>query len=122
MSKMERNQKRRGFMKSILSIVAKPSAPVQCSSKVKPSPPSQPRQSGHVRFYKEEISSAKIPPSMPRTFSAAKPVAGFYGSSTTGVFNDYGGDENVDMKAANYISNVRERFKLANVDLGHRMR
>jgi hypothetical protein len=121
MSKMERNQKRRGFMKSILSVVAKPSAPVQCSSKVKPSPP---RQSGHVGFYKEEISSAKPPPSMPRTFSGAKPVAGFYGSSTTGVFclNDFGGDENVDMKAANYISNVRERFKLVNVDLDHRMR
>ena len=122
---MERNQKRRGFMKSILSIVAKPSAPVQCSSKVKPSPPSPPRQSGRVGFYKEEISSAKTPPSMPKTISAGKPVAGFYGSSTTGVFdclNDYGGDENVDMKATNYITNVRERFKLVNVDLDHRVR
>lgn len=120
---MERNHKRRGFMRSIFSLAAKPSAPVQYSSKmINPSPPTQP---GHVGFYKEE-SSTKNPSLMPKsTFSAAKHVPGFHGSSTTGVFDwhsDYGGDENVDTKAANYISNVRERFKLVNADLDHRTR
>lgn len=129
-SKMERNHKRRGFMKSIFSLAAaKPSAPAQCSSKVKPSPPTQSAHVGQA-FYKEEISvkNPSLIVSKTGTFSEAKPVAGrFHGSSsTTGlVFDchtDYGGDEDVDMKAANYISNVRERFKLVNVDLDHRMR
>jgi hypothetical protein len=131
-SKMERNHKRRGFMKIMFSVVAaKPSAPAQCSTKVKPSPP--PTQSAHVGcqgFYKEDVSvkNPSLIMSKTSTFSEAKPVAGFHGSSSSsiGVFDshsgDFGGDEDVDMKAAKYISNVRERFKLVNADLDQRMR
>lgn len=58
---------------------------------------------------------------MPKALFSAKPAGlhgyngDFHGSS------DYHGDENVDKKAASYISYVRERFKHEKVDSDHRM-
>ncbi|KAB1201282.1 hypothetical protein CJ030_MR0G004522 [Morella rubra] len=121
---MERNgQKRRlGFMKSIFRA-SKPVSALRCSSsKVKPNPPSQ---FGHWGVQKEE--NLVNPSLMPKPYSsAAKSLAGLNGTITGDVHagptdRAASGEENVDMKAAKYISNVRERFKLVNVDLDQRM-
>ena len=94
----------RGFVRGkqlvkSLFRVTKPSKPVQSSSKVSPSRPCT-----HVDFPTRQSYYAN-PPS-------------FQQVSTTKLrsFPDSGGDENVDMKAATYISYVRERFKLERAD------
>ncbi|KAJ6934140.1 hypothetical protein NC652_009471 [Populus alba x Populus x berolinensis] len=94
----------RGFVRGkqlvkSLFRVTKPSKPVQSCSKVSPSRPCT-----HVDFPTRQSYYAN-PPSFQKV-------------STTKLrsFPDSGGDENVDMKAATYISYVRERFKLERAD------
>ncbi|KAL9386650.1 hypothetical protein Peur_019774 [Populus x canadensis] len=92
----------RGKLVKSLFRVTKPSKPVQSGSKVIPSPCTL--NGTHVDFPTRQSYYAN-PPSFQKV-------------STTKLrsFPDSGGDENVDMKAATYISYVRERFKLERAD------
>lgn len=112
---MEKNHKR-SFMKSI----AKSILPAQRGSKVKPIPPSQ-YSNKSTGFHSEQYfpNPSSMPKPKPKP-SSAKPT-GFYGSSgDVRGFSDNGGDENVDIKAASYISYVRERLKVEKVDSDYR--
>ncbi|KAK6922435.1 hypothetical protein RJ641_012942 [Dillenia turbinata] len=95
---METYRKRKGFMKNKLVMsfykVAKPHQPVQYRNKVNPTPSSPAATSFLI-----DQTLATPPPKQKVSFDA--------------VFGSVGdGDENVDMKAASYISYVKERFKL----------
>lgn len=118
---MEKDHNRRSFIKGIYQAV-RPLVPLhRGSSKVKPSPqPSHYCSSKSTSFHKEQYLATPSS-SMPKALFSAKPTGlrgyngDFHGPS------DYGGDENVDMKAASYISYVQERFKHEKVDSDHRM-
>ncbi|KAJ4974905.1 hypothetical protein NE237_008079 [Protea cynaroides] len=105
---MEANRKRRGFFgsKLIMSFfrAAKPSSTVQFSSskQFKPTP-----LSASVGFRVDQDIS--IPP-LKQKVSVEK--SDTIRDSINGHINMLsGGDENVDMKAADYISHVQERFR-----------
>jgi len=120
-SKMEKGHKRKSFIKSIYQA-AKPLVPShRGSSKVKPSPqPSHYCSSKGTSFHTEQ-HLATPSSSMPKALFSAKPT-GLHGYN--GDFHgpsDHRGDENVDMKAASYISYVRERFKHGKFDSDHMM-
>ncbi|KAG9445929.1 hypothetical protein H6P81_012057 [Aristolochia fimbriata] len=109
---MEATRKRRGFIKSRLPLSfhrgAKPSIPMQYSSKVNPS------------------RSSPMPP-VEYSFPPAKQKSAFMkmdgsvdqvrGTTNVGQEN---GDDSVDKKAENYISYVQERFKLERVNSDRR--
>lgn len=118
---MEKDHKRRSIIKSIYQA-AKPLVPLhRGSSKVKPSPQPSHYCSSKGTGFQTEQYLATPSSSMPKALFSAKPAGlhgyngDFHGSS------DYHGDENVDKKAASYISYVRERFKHEKVDSDHRM-
>ncbi|OVA09571.1 hypothetical protein BVC80_9101g96 [Macleaya cordata] len=107
---MEANRKRRGFIKGrlVMSLyrTSKPASTVQFSTKVKPTTSSSATSSGYLVADKEFVvpqSSKKV------SFLKSDVIRDSYGVVDAG-------DENVDMKAATYISYVQERFKLERVD------
>lgn len=122
--------KGRGFFKgkltkakTFLRVNSKPSIPGQCgTNKVSPSPYSL---NGSVDFSSFQShanpssiqrSSAHQPSSIPLQFSSNIQSTQKVSAAQLRSFHDYGGDENVDMKAASYISYVRERFKVEKLD------
>ncbi|XP_042478925.1 uncharacterized protein LOC122059918 [Macadamia integrifolia] len=110
---MEANRKRKAFMKAKMVVAiyraAKPSSnTVQYSSKVKPTPSSS--------FVVDE-DNFSIPAPKPKLSDANS--ESFHDHSINGYMNNLygaGGDENVDMRAASYISCVQERFRHEHAD------
>ncbi|GKV50507.1 hypothetical protein SLEP1_g57210 [Rubroshorea leprosula] len=113
---MEATQKQKGFIKSKLAMsfarVTKRTSQPQCSSKVTPSPPLA-TQKGLNQLSLQRVSYASSKPAATTTTffqpNAYVTDASGKGSAKT-TWGSYGCDENVDMKAADYISYVRERF------------
>ncbi|RVW40102.1 hypothetical protein CK203_030738 [Vitis vinifera] len=102
------NPKRRGFNKSklvkYLHQVAKPSLLLQYgSSKVKPRPSST-----------SKMDHVSTPPALMLDSFGDTKISYLHGSHGCAA------DENVDTKAATYISYVRERFKLERSDSDRR--
>jgi hypothetical protein len=107
---MEANRKRRGFLKGKLMsfhrAAAKPSSThVQYTSKVKPSQSSP--------------STASVEFLLPQDYVFAQPqkqqvsfIVPADSSQHENLIYGVAADESIDMKAANFISSVQERFKL----------
>ncbi|OWM89779.1 hypothetical protein CDL15_Pgr024527 [Punica granatum] len=122
METVSRNHKRRGFMiKSKLAASlswaakSKPFSEVQYASKVKPESYSGNRLPKHDCLNHSSFTPANRGPS---TGAWAEPV----GQGQRGSYYYYGfgvgnGDENVDAKAASYITIVRERFETRRFDM-----
>ncbi|EEF47446.1 conserved hypothetical protein [Ricinus communis] len=133
---MEINHKGRGFMRSKLAKAksffrvnhSKPNTmQVQCISntKVSPSPYTySPNGSNNSSSIQKIMSSAqpcplpvqhssRVTPTCSMDFPTGQSIQKVSASCQLG---SYGGDENVDIKAASYISYVRERFKLEKLD------
>ncbi|KAG5227960.1 hypothetical protein OIU76_017465 [Salix suchowensis] len=88
------------LVRSLFRVTKPASKPVlQYSSKVSPSTCTHEDFPTRQSYYANPPSIQKVSTAKVRTFP------------------DIGGDENVDMKAATYISYVRERFKLDRAEL-----
>ncbi|OWM71422.1 uncharacterized protein LOC116194461 [Punica granatum] len=108
---MESNRKRRGFIKSKLGLpfykAAKPSSStVQYSTKATPNGQTS-KQTVTVSYVVQEYIITQPKPKL----SFVTPEKG-----RAEPFDVAYGDEAVDLKAANYISSVQERFKLERIN------
>ncbi|PON54965.1 hypothetical protein TorRG33x02_300840 [Trema orientale] len=118
---MEKTQKRRvggGFMKALYRVASKPNSGERRGSKVNPSPIVAKGSFSSPQYWMTSLSSAHEPIGLPDHFCDVYGVNECRESRDNGVA---GGDENVDLKAASYISYVRERFKLDKADSDQRM-
>lgn len=109
---MESNRKRRGFMKgkmmNPLYRAAKPSSAVQYSSKIKPSQSCP--STASVGFLVNQDYAFTPPKQQKVSFILPDNIGQF--DNPFGV----AADDSIDLKAARYISDVRERFKLERVN------
>ncbi|KAG8489714.1 hypothetical protein CXB51_017709 [Gossypium anomalum] len=107
---MDSNRKGRGFIKGKLAPLyraVKPTTAVQCTNKAKPNQGSSTTASVGFRVHRDYMIS------QPKKISFVVP-ADKNRENLSQIDNFFGvvGDESVDIKAATYISSVRERFKL----------
>lgn len=114
---MEATQKQRGSIKSKLAksfgLGTNRTSQPHCSSKVRPSPSSLPpmNQNGSNHLSLQRTSYASSMPAPTATLSHPNEYVNAASNGyTNAAWGGYGGDENVDLKAENYISHVRERF------------
>lgn len=130
---MESSHKTRGFIrgklskaKSFLRATSKPCLPMQfISNKVSPSPHTP---NGSVALASHGLSHIPKPNHWvssvyPSSYTSHYGTTSIDFSSTQTIsrvsrsnFHDFPGDENIDVKAASYILNVRERFKQEKFD------
>lgn len=110
---MEANRKRRGFLKGKLMsfhrAAAKPSSTVQYTSKVKPSQSSPSTASVEFLLHQDYVFAQ--PPKQQVSF-----IVPADSSQHENLIYGLAADENIDMKAASFISSVQERFRLEHLN------
>ncbi|KDP26830.1 hypothetical protein JCGZ_17988 [Jatropha curcas] len=104
---MEASHKGKGFLRGKLAKAKS----LLSSKKVSPSPFGPTGSMESSAQYRSKVSPSPYTP-YSVNFPISQTVQKVSTSQQRRSFIDYGEDENVDMKASTFISNVRERFKL----------
>ncbi|PON45292.1 hypothetical protein PanWU01x14_259970 [Parasponia andersonii] len=105
---MEKTRERKvvgGFMKALYTVASKPNSGERCGSKVNPSPILANGSFSSQQYWMTSLSAGHEPIGLPDHFCDVYGVNECRESRDNGVG---GGDENVDVKVASYISYMLE--------------